>query len=238
MWTECDAETLFWLARVAEKIKRGDHFTSLMTQFISIHPKLNDKERQVFASGHRSHLSSLRDSLGVLEAHARDAADGGQGLLTRAVEAKITECRKELEESCLSIVRQIESVLLPEVSDASGSAFYKRMIGDCYRYIGEHAVEGEAVVWAERAEAAYRAGLALALREVPHSHPLYLGLAVNFALCQSELCGNRQGAVKFSETVFKEAVKTIDRLSPDVHDEAVEIMQVLRENIDDWTNAQ
>jgi hypothetical protein len=234
IWKQCDRETLFWLARVAQQMERTDHFSDIMNQFMAIHPKLNEKQRLVFASGHRTHLGSLRDSLHVLETHCRYAGAMGNDAVVRALESKIIECRTELQQTCLSVVRQMESVLLPEVSDAISSAFYKRLIGDCYRYIAERAAAVETMTWAERAKAVYQSGIALAVREVPRSHPLYLELAVNFAICQCELCGKRQAAVKFSEDVFNEAVKTMDQLSPDAHSQAVEAMQILRDNIASW----
>jgi 14-3-3 protein epsilon len=236
MWNKCDPKTLLWLARVAEKIKRNDHFVIIINQFISIHPKLNVKERFVFATGHRANLSSLRESLQVFKEHRLAVAEKGDQNLISAIDSKIFEYQSKLQHSCLNLIRQIESILLPEGNDPISSAFYKRLIGDCYRYIAEHAAAADALTWAERAENAYRAGLAQAVRELPRSHPLYLGLAVNLAVCQCELCGNRQAAVKFSEEVFNEAVKTIDGLAPDLHSEAVEVMQVLRENITNWSD--
>jgi 14-3-3 protein epsilon len=229
---------LFWLARIAEKLNRTDHFIDWMNQLIAVRPKLNDRERSVFVSGHRAHLIPLREAIHIIRAHRCNAAKEGKRELRIALEATIARFRTELHGVCTALIQQIESALLPEAGSAIHRAFYKRVIGDYYRYIAETADSSEMAGWASKADAAYRAGLAFALKDVQHSHPLYLGIAVNFAVCQSELCGNRQAAVTFSEEVFNEAIKTIDGLDAPLHAEAVQAIQVLRENITKWTTPQ
>jgi 14-3-3 protein epsilon len=232
-----DTGMLFFLARVAEKLNRTDHFIDWMNQLISLRPRLNEKERLVYASGHRAYLVPFRETIHILEVHRRNAAKEGKRELRLVLEAQILKCRAELHGNCMALIHQIESTLLPEASEAAHCAFYKRLVGDYYRYIAETVESSEILRWADKADAAYRAGLSLAVKGVQRSHPLYLGLAVNFAVCQCELCGNRQVAVKFSEEVFNEAIKTIDTLDAALHAEAVEVIQVLRENITKWTTS-
>jgi 14-3-3 protein epsilon len=227
-------ELIFYLARVADKLDRPYDVVERMNQLIGLRARLNADERNLWASGHRSQANSVRESIRVFEECIRDPAGCGEALAIQIIRAKLQDYRRELESLCLAAIRQIETVLLPDAADAVGSAFYRKMAGDFYRYLAEASTARERTQWAERAEQAYRTALALAAREMTRSHPLYLEIAVNFAVCMYDLRGHHKAAIRFAHQTFNDAVKTVDGLAPQPHEEATALMQLLRENLTEW----
>jgi 14-3-3 protein epsilon len=230
-------EMIFYLARVADKLDRPSDVVKWMNQLIGLRARLNADERNLWASGYRRQVNSARELIRAIEAHLQDTVGYREALMPPMIEAELQRYRRELESHCLASIHQIETVLLPDASDAVGGAFYHKMAGDFYRYLAEASTARQRAQWAERAEQTYRAALALARREIARSHPLYLEIAVNFAVCLYDLCGDHKAAIRFAEQAFNDAVKTIDALPPQAHDEATSLMQLLRENLTQWEAA-
>jgi hypothetical protein len=179
-------------------------------------------------------VNATRSSIRAIEASIHDAATRCEALSVEILGAKLQDYRRELESLCLAATRQIEAVLLPYASDAVGRAFYRKTAGDFYRYLAEASTAQTRSQWTQRAEKSYRAALALAGREMRQSHPLYLETAVNFSVCLYDLCGDRSGAIAFAERAFNDAVKTVDGLEPGLREEAIILMQLLRDNLVGW----
>ena len=110
--------------------------------------------------------------------------------------------------------------------------------GDYHRYLAEFTTADDKGKAADKALVAYKAASDLALGEngLPTTHPIRLGMALNFSVFYYEILNDREKAVKLAKSAFDEAVSELDSLSEDSYKDSTLIMQLLRDNLTLWTS--
>ncbi|CAI0474346.1 unnamed protein product [Linum tenue] len=101
--------------------------------------------------------------------------------------------------------------------------FYLKMKGDYHRYMAEFKVGDERKSAAEDTMMAYKAAQDIALADLAPTHPIRLGLALNFS-------------VFYYEIAFEEAIAELDSLGEESYKDSTLIMQLLRDNLTLWTS--
>ena len=134
--------------------------------------------------------------------------------------------------------------------------FYLKMQGDYYRYLAEVAhdeKDREEVIG--HSEAAYEAafkttqcGIVLKDGEVvvatdgdgkggmKPTHPIRLGLALNFSVFYYEIKNSHDKACELAKKAFDDAIAELDTLNEDSYKDSTLIMQLLRDNLTLWTS--
>merc|ERR1712098_741327 len=99
--------------------------------------------------------------------------------------------------------------------------------------------EGEAKSKAaESARQAYAEAQKVAEKDLAVTHPIRLGLALNFSVFQYEVLQNPDEACKMAHTAFEDAIAELDNVSEDSYKDSTLIMQLLRDNLTLWTSDQ
>ena len=83
---------------------------------------------------------------------------------------------------------------------------------------------------------AYKAASDLATNELQPTHPIRLGLALNFSVFYYEILNSPDRACRLAKTVFDEAIAHLDGLSEDSYKDSTLILQLLRDNLTLWTS--
>merc|ERR1712138_153598 len=94
---------------------------------------------------------------------------------------------KELQKICDEILALLDSSLISKASTGESKVFYHKMRGDYYRYIAEFTNEGEKTNASENARKAYQEALDIAEKDLAVTHPIRLGLALNFSVFHYEV---------------------------------------------------
>jgi 14-3-3 protein epsilon len=81
--------------------------------------------------------------------------------------------------------------------------------------------------------AAYKEASDIALH-LPPTHPIRLGLLLNFSVFFYEVLGEKSKALFMAEDGFEEAITLMDNLSDDNYKDTVLLMQLLRDNLTVW----
>ena len=68
------------------------------------------------------------------------------------------------------------------------------------------------------------------------THPIRLGLALNYSVFYYEILNNPEIACKFAKKAFDAAIADLDTLEEDEYRDSATIMQLLRDNLTLWTN--
>ncbi|CAI0447956.1 unnamed protein product [Linum tenue] len=102
--------------------------------------------------------------------------------------------------------------------------FYLKMKGDYHRYLAEFKAGDERKTAAEDTMLAYKAALEIAAADLAPTHPIRLGLALNFSVFYFEILA------------FEEAIAEIDTLGEESYKDSTLIMQLLRDNLTLWTS--
>ena len=83
--------------------------------------------------------------------------------------------------------------------------------------------------------AAYKAASDVATSELPPTHPIRLGLALNFSVFYYEILNAPERACQLAKSAFDEAIAELDSLSEESYRDSTLIMQLLRDNLTLWT---
>merc|ERR1712138_324530 len=138
---------------------------------------------------------------------------------------------------CDTILGLLDGSLIPGAKDAESKVFYHKMKGDYYRYIAEFTDGDKKSGAAASAKDAYD-GAMTAASELAVTHPIRLGLALNFSVFHYEVLNNPDEACKMARTAFEEAIAELDNVQEDNYKDATLIMQLLRDNLTLWTSDQ
>ena len=110
-----------------------------------------------------------------------------------------------------------------------------RCQADYYRYLAEFASGNHKVEHANNAESAYKEATHKADGLAP-THPIRLGLALNYSVFLYEVQGNQQEACSLAKQAFDDAIAELDTLDEESYKDSTLIMQLLRDNLTLWTS--
>ena len=68
------------------------------------------------------------------------------------------------------------------------------------------------------------------------THPIRLGLALNYSVFYYEILNSPEIACKFAKKAFDNAIADLDTLEEDEYRDSATIMQLLRDNLTLWTS--
>lgn len=112
--------------------------------------------------------------------------------------------------------------------------------GDYYRYLAEFATGSARDEAAENSRKAYdEASKEAQGRDgLQPTHPIRLGLALNFSVFYYEIENKPNEACKLAKQAFDDAIADLDTLNEDSYKDSTLIMQLLRDNLTLWTSDQ
>jgi len=110
------------------------------------------------------------------------------------------------------------------------------MKGDYYRYISEYATGETHKQVADKALEAYSSASDLATSSLKTTHPIRLGLALNFSVFHYEVLNDPAKACNLAKTAFDDAIADIEHIEEEQYKDATTIMQLIRDNLTLWTS--
>merc|ERR1712241_794411 len=146
------------------------------------------------------------------------------------------QVEKGLQKICDEILVILDKHLIPQASSGESKVFYQKMKADYYRYIAEFTDGDKKKAAAESARKAYEEAQKVAEADLAVTHPIRLGLALNFSVFQYEVLSNPEEACKMARTAFEDAIADLDNVSEDSYKDSTLIMQLLRDNLTLWTS--
>merc|ERR1711879_55459 len=144
----------------------------------------------------------------------------------------------ELDKICNTILNLLDDKLIAKASNGESKVFYQKMKADYYRYIAEYKDGDNKSKAAESARLAYEEAQKVAEKDLAVTHPIRLGLALNYSVFQYEVLSNPDEACKMARTAFEDAIAELDNVAEDSYKDSTLIMQLLRDNLTLWTSDQ
>ncbi|EMP37837.1 14-3-3 protein epsilon [Chelonia mydas] len=142
----------------------------------------------------------------------------------------------ELKLICCDILDVLDKHLIPAANTGESKVFYYKMKGDYHRYLAEFATGNDRKEAAENSLVAYKAASDIAMTELPPTHPIRLGLALNFSVFYYEILNSPDRACRLAKAAFDDAIAELDTLSEESYKDSTLIMQLLRDNLTLWTS--
>lgn len=107
-----------------------------------------------------------------------------------------------------------------------------------FRYLAEFQTGDVRKESAAKALEAYSAASSIANSDLPPTHPIRLGLALNFSVFYYEILNSPDRACHLAKQAFDDAIAELDTLSEESYKDSTLIMQLLRDNLTLWTSDQ
>lgn len=131
----------------------------------------------------------------------------------------------------------LDQFLIPKSTNTESKVFYLKMKGDYYRYLAEVATGDQRTSVVEESQKAYQEAFDISKGQMQPTHPIRLGLALNFSVFFYEILNAPDKACQLAKQAFDDAIAELDTLNEDSYKDSTLIMQLLRDNLTvrNWT---
>jgi 14-3-3 protein epsilon len=227
-----------YMAKLAEQAERYEEMVEHMKAVAEAGKDLTVEERNLLSVAYKNVIGCRRASWRVLSSIEEKEANGSNEGLIKNYRVKV---EGELEKICSDILSVIDDFLVPNANTPEGRVFYYKMKGDYLRYLAEFQVLDKKKESAAKALEAYQSAQEAAGNRnekdgLPPTHPIRLGLALNFSVFYYEIQNNPEQACQLAKKAFDDAIAELDTLSEESYKDSTLIMQLLRDNLTLWTS--
>ena len=197
--------------------------------------ELSVEERNLLSVAYKNVIGTRRASWRIISSIEQKEESKGNEEHVLRIKKYREVVEKELQDICNSILSLLDEYLIPTASNGESKVFYLKMKGDYHRYLAEFKTGGDRKDAAEQTLLAYKQAQDIALVDLPPTHPIRLGLALNFSVFYYEILNSPERACHLAKQAFDEAIAELDTLGEESYKDSTLIMQLLRDNLTLWT---
>lgn len=196
--------------------------------------ELSVDERNLLSVAYKNVIGTRRASWRIISSiEQKEEAKNATHHVEKIKEYR-SKIENELENVCHDVLSVLTTYLLPKSKSGESKVFYYKMKGDYHRYLAEFASGDKRKEAATAAHEAYKAATDIAQSELSSTHPIRLGLALNFSVFYYEILNSPERACILAKQAFDDAIAELDSLSEDSYRDSTLIMQLLRDNLTLW----
>ena len=203
-------------------------------------PKMELEERNLLSVAYKNVVGTRRASLRVISSvEAREQEkSGGSSTYLAGITAYRNKVEDELQAICNDVLQLIDDYCLESAPETEPEAhvFYHKMRADYYRYLAEFKTGPSQADVATKAEEAYGVASNVAVHKLAPTHPIRLGLALNYSVFLYEVLAKSSEACTLAKQAFDDAIAELDTLDEESYKDSTLIMQLLRDNLTLWTS--
>jgi len=224
-------------AKLAEQAERYDDMAAAMKKVTEMEKELSNEERNLLSVAYKNVVGARRSSWRVI--HSIEQKTDGPGSekkqeMARSYREKI---ETELKKICEEVLDLLNNHLISNAKVSESKVFYLKMKGDYYRYLAEVAAPGtDRGATTDESQKAYQEAMDIAKDDMSTTHPIRLGLALNFSVFFYEIINAPDKACQLAKEAFDEAIAELDTLNEESYKDSTLIMQLLRDNLTLWTS--
>merc|ERR1711910_109773 len=231
-----DREDKVYKAKLAEQAERYDEMVEAMKNVASLDVDLTVEERNLLSVAYKNVIGARRASWRIISSIEQKEEHKGSEDKLGMIRTHGDQVEKELRDICQDILDVLDKHLIPSSTTGESKVFYYKMKGDYHRYLAEFATGNDRKEAAENSLVAYKAASDIAMTELPPTHPIRLGLALNFSVFYYEILNSPDRACRLAKAAFDDAIAELDTLSEESYKDSTLIMQLLRDNLTLWTS--
>jgi 14-3-3 protein epsilon len=236
MATDNGREDNVYMAKIAEQAERYDEMVDAMKKVAKLGVELTVEERNLLSVAYKNVVGARRASWRIISSIEQKEENKGNETHVKRIKEYRNKVEKELSQICNDILDVIDGHLIPASTSGESKVFYYKMKGDYHRYLAEFAAGDSRKDEAEKALTAYKGASDIAITELPPTHPIRLGLALNFSVFYYEILNSPDRACHLAKQAFDDAIAELDTLNEDSYKDSTLIMQLLRDNLTLWTS--
>jgi len=231
-----ERETAVYMAKLAEQAERYDEMVENMKQVAAAGQELTVEERNLLSVAYKNVIGARRASWRIVSSIEQKEESKGNAGQVEKIKGYRNKIEKELAGICEDILKVLDEHLIPIAQLGESKVFYHKMKGDYHRYLAEFATGEERQAAADKSLEAYKAASDVSVTELPPTHPIRLGLALNFSVFYYEIMNSPDRACHLAKQAFDDAIAELDTLSEESYKDSTLIMQLLRDNLTLWTS--
>ncbi|KAL2907253.1 14-3-3-like protein [Bienertia sinuspersici] len=239
MATSTPRDENVYMAKLAEQAERYEEMVEFMEKVVTAAvegDELTVEERNLLSVAYKNVIGARRASWRIVSSIEQKEESRGNEDHVSTIRSYRSKIESELAKICEGILKLLETKLIPVATIADSKVFYLKMKGDYHRYLAEFTTGSDRKEAAESTLSAYKAAQDIANADLPPTHPIRLGLALNFSVFYYEILNSPDRACNLAKQAFDEAIAELDTLGEDSYKDSTLIMQLLRDNLTLWTS--
>ncbi|XP_074571309.1 14-3-3 family protein artA-like [Curcuma longa] len=233
---ENEKESFIFLAKLAEKAERYDEMVENMKKVAKLDVELIAEERNLLSVGYKKVVGARRTSWRIMSLIEQKQESSSNEQSVELIQSYRQKVEEELVQICDEILAIIDQHLIPSSSSIEPTIFYHKMKGDYSRYLAEFKTGEEKQKAADQSMKAYEIAYEKAKIDLPPTHPIRLGLALNFSVLYYEILNSPDRACYLAKQAFDLAIAEQDNSCEEPHEDSALIIQLLRDNLQLWTS--
>jgi len=231
-----EREENVYMAKLSEQAERYDEMVEAMKKVATTDVELTVEERNLLSVAYKNVIGARRASWRIISSIEQKEETKGNEEHVKMIKEYRKKVETELSNICKDILSVLDNHLIPSSSNGESKVFYYKMKGDYHRYMAEYAQGDGRKDAADASLQAYKSASDIAVTELPPTHPIRLGLALNFSVFHYEILNSPDKACQLAKQAFDDAIAELDTLSEDSYKDSTLIMQLLRDNLTLWTS--
>ncbi|RMZ89140.1 hypothetical protein DV736_g3637, partial [Chaetothyriales sp. CBS 134916] len=231
-------EESVYLAKLAEQAERYEEMVENMKVVASADQELSVEERNLLSVAYKNVIGARRASWRIVTSIEQKEESKGNEAQVKLIKEYRQKIENELGTICEDILDVLDKHLIASAQTGESKVFYQKMKGDYHRYLAEFAVADKRKASAEKSLAAYQNATEVAATDLAPTHPIRLGLALNFSVFYYEILNAPDKACHLAKQAFDDAIAELDTLSEESYKDSTLIMQLLRDNLTLWTSSE
>uniref|UniRef100_A0A3Q7IRT6 14-3-3 domain-containing protein n=1 Tax=Solanum lycopersicum TaxID=4081 RepID=A0A3Q7IRT6_SOLLC len=229
-----------YMAKLAEQAERYEEMVEFMEKVVAAADgaeELTVEERNLLSVAYKNVIGARRASWRIISSIEQKEESRGNEDHVASIKEYRSKIESELTSICNGILKLLDSKLIGSAATGDSKVFYLKMKGDYHRYLAEFKTGAERKEAAENTLSAYKAAqVRIANAELAPTHPIRLGLALNFSVFYYEILNSPDRACNLAKQAFDEAIAELDTLGEESYKDSTLIMQLLRDNLTLWTS--
>ncbi|KAK9110740.1 hypothetical protein Sjap_018800 [Stephania japonica] len=241
-----------YMAKLAEQAERYEEMVTFMETLTAAvdSEELTVEERNLLSVAYKNVIGARRASWRIISSIEQKEESRGNEDKVATIRDYRAKIEAELSSICDGILKLLDSRLIPAASTGDSKVFYLKMKGDYHRYLAEFKTGADRKEAAESTLSAYKSAQGngfdpvvwgsfekdIAAAELAPTHPIRLGLALNFSVFYYEILNSPDRACGLAKQAFDEAIAELDTLGEESYKDSTLIMQLLRDNLTLWTS--
>ncbi|XP_065144475.1 tyrosine 3-monooxygenase/tryptophan 5-monooxygenase activation protein, theta polypeptide b [Paramisgurnus dabryanus] len=221
-------------AKLAEQAERYDDMAACMKSVTEAGTELSNEERNLLSVAYKNVVGARRSAWRVISSIEQKTEGNDKKLQMVKEYREKVEC--ELRDICNDVLELLNKYLIENSTNPESKVFYLKMKGDYYRYLAEVASGDDKKATIENSQDAYQKAFDISKTEMQPTHPIRLGLALNFSVFFYEILNSPEKACALAKQAFDEAIAELDTLNEESYKDSTLIMQLLRDNLTLWTS--
>lgn len=230
---EDSAAELFSEAKLAEQLGRYEEMALALDSYARERKQLSIEDRNLLSLAFKNAINERRAALRCLATvESREITNKNEHRLP-VIRHFALKIEKELVVLSTRLIRLLDDSLIPNLTNVEASIFFHKMKGDYLRYIVEYnhskrSAETRTKV-VKQAHNCYQHALSLAQSELPASHPLRLGLVLNYSVFLFEILRDERKAWEVAKLAVAEAEKETAKFK-----DSFLITRLIQDNVSLW----